>query len=132
MSKSACSLTKVEFMGNAKGMPVQVGGQTIYAMPKEFSTGSFGWFLTGKIALEVNGKTVMVQCGMNLAVIGSKDAPMGGPCLPNSAIISQPKTLTAKPPAPSMAVLDGPAKAVSAPTPALSGAAQDLPRAAKR
>ena len=42
---------------------------------KEFSTGSFGWYLNGKTTIEINGKQVSVQIGMNLTVVGSKDLP---------------------------------------------------------
>ena len=41
---------------------------------KAFSTGSFGWYLNGKTAIEVDGKVVSVQIGMNMTVVGSKEA----------------------------------------------------------
>jgi len=41
---------------------------------KEFSTGSFGWYLNGKIVVTVDGKPCSVQVGMNLTVVGSKEA----------------------------------------------------------
>jgi hypothetical protein len=42
---------------------------------KEFSTGSLGWYLTGKTNLKVGEKSVSVQIGMNLTIVGSKELP---------------------------------------------------------
>ena len=41
----------------------------------EFSTGSFGWYLNGKTTIDVDGTPVSVQIGMNMTVVGSKEAP---------------------------------------------------------
>jgi hypothetical protein len=41
---------------------------------KQFSTGSFGWYMNGKTVVTVDGKTVSVQIGMNMTVVGSKEA----------------------------------------------------------
>jgi len=41
---------------------------------KTFSTGSFGWYMNGKTVVTIDGKPVSVQIGMNLTVVGSKDA----------------------------------------------------------
>ena len=38
------------------------------------STGSFGWYMNGKTLVTIDGKPVSVQIGMNLTVVGSKDA----------------------------------------------------------
>jgi len=51
-----------------------VAGTKMTATPRQFSTGSFGWYLTGKATLSVNGQPIPVQVGTNLTVIGSKDA----------------------------------------------------------
>jgi hypothetical protein len=44
------------------------------ADPKTFSTGSFGWYMNGKTTITVDGKPLPVQVGLNLTVVGSKDA----------------------------------------------------------
>ena len=49
--------------------------QEMLAEVKSFSTGSFGWYLNGKTVMTVDGKTVSVQIGMNLTIVGSKEAP---------------------------------------------------------
>lgn len=74
-SKTECPLTAAQFASKAPPLTIVVNGQTMLAQPREFSTGSFGWYLTGKVAAVVDGKHVSVQIGMNLTVIGSKDAP---------------------------------------------------------
>jgi hypothetical protein len=53
---------------------VIINGQEMTAEVKEFSTGSFGWNINGKTNVTVDGKTLSVQIGMNLTVVGSKDA----------------------------------------------------------
>ena len=42
---------------------------------KEFSTGSLGWYLNGKANIKVGDKSVSVQIGMNLTIVGSKELP---------------------------------------------------------
>ena len=74
MAKSPCPLTREEFKAKAKSVSVQVEGVPLSAEPKEFSTGSFGWYLSGKATVVVDGKPVQVQVGANLTIIGSKEA----------------------------------------------------------
>ena len=42
---------------------------------KEFATGSLGWYLNGKANIKVGEKSVSVQIGMNLTIVGSKELP---------------------------------------------------------
>jgi hypothetical protein len=74
MAKTTCPVTKDEFQEKAQPVKVEVGGVAMMAEPKQFSTGTFGWYLSGKAPLTVDGKTVTVQIGANLVVIGSKEA----------------------------------------------------------
>lgn len=74
MAKTSCPVTRAEFKEKAQPIKIDVGGVAMIAEPKEFSTGSFGWYLSGKATLVVDGKPVQVQVGANLAVIGSKEA----------------------------------------------------------
>lgn len=74
-TKAKCSIDRDAFISHAQPMTVALGGTQVgLALPKEFSTGSFGWNHTGKMQLVVNGKAVEVQVGLNLTVIGSKEA----------------------------------------------------------
>ena len=70
-----CPITRAEFREGAKPIQVSINNQPHIAMVKEFSTGSLGWYLNGKTVVEINGKPVSVQIGMNLTIVGSKDLP---------------------------------------------------------
>lgn len=70
--KTKCAISKDEFKTHAQPLQLKVNGQTLVADPKEFSTGSFGWYFSGKITVEIDGKPVQVQAGLNLTVVGSK------------------------------------------------------------
>lgn len=70
--KKVCPLSADEFLAVAKPLSVKVEGQTIMATPKVFSSGSFGWYGTGKIVVEVGDTPVQVQVSMPLTAIGSK------------------------------------------------------------
>jgi hypothetical protein len=71
----ACPLTRQEFLEHATPIELTVNGVPMTAGVKEFSTGSLGYNLTGKLAVVVNGKAVTLQLGVNMTVIGSKDLP---------------------------------------------------------
>jgi hypothetical protein len=72
-TEKTCPITRKEFMANAKPLNVSVNGSPMVALPKEFATGSFGWYLTGKVAVEVGDTLVPIQIGMNMTAIGSKN-----------------------------------------------------------
>jgi hypothetical protein len=74
MAKTACPVTRTQFTEKAEALKVTINGQDLLAEVKEFSTGSFGWYLNGKIVVPIDGKNVSVQIGMNLTVVGSKEA----------------------------------------------------------
>ena len=74
MAKTLCPLSKTEFMEKAQSLKLDIGGTPLSAEPREFSTGSFGWYLNGKVTVVVDGKPVQVQVGCSLAVVGSKEA----------------------------------------------------------
>lgn len=73
--KTECPVTREEFLTQAQGMPVSIDAQSVLAQVKEFSTGSFGWHHGDKLTVKVGDKTVKVQVGLTITVIGSKDAP---------------------------------------------------------
>ncbi len=75
MAKLPCPINRDDFLKQAVSIEIDIGGTKMTASPREFSTGSFGWYLTGKAVLTVNGKPIPVQVGTNLTVIGSKDSP---------------------------------------------------------
>lgn len=75
MAKSACPLSLAQFLDKAEPLKISIQGQEMLAEVKSFSTGSFGWYLNGKTVMTIDGKVVSVQIGMNLTVVGSKEAP---------------------------------------------------------
>jgi hypothetical protein len=74
MAKSPCPVSLSQFLEKAEPLKVVINGQEMLAEVKSFSTGSFGWYINGKIAVTVDGKPVSVQIGMNMTVVGSKEA----------------------------------------------------------
>ena len=74
MAKSSCPLSQSQFMSKAEPLKIGINGQEMLAEVKAFSTGSFGWYLNGKTTIMVDGKAVSVQIGMNLTIVGSKEA----------------------------------------------------------
>lgn len=75
MAKTTCPLTRAEFRAHAKPVQVSINNVPLIAEVKEFSTGSLGWFINGKMSIEINGKPVSVQIGLNMTIIGSKELP---------------------------------------------------------
>ena len=74
MVKSACPLSLSQFQEQAEPLKIVINGQEMLAEVKSFSTGSFGWYLNGKTMITVDGKHLSVQIGMNMTVVGSKEA----------------------------------------------------------
>jgi hypothetical protein len=74
MAKSPCPVSRPQFLEKAEAIKVVINGQEIIADKREFSTGSFGWYYNGKISVTVDGKPLSVQVGLNLTVVGSKEA----------------------------------------------------------
>ena len=73
-AKTSCPVSLTQFLEKAEPMKVIINGQEMLAEVKEFSTGSFGWNINGKTIVTVDGKPLSVQIGMNLTVVGSKEA----------------------------------------------------------
>jgi hypothetical protein len=74
MAKNRCPVGPSEFMELAEPVIITINGVEATAEPKQFSTGSFGWYLNSKVNVKVGDKSVPVQIGMNLTVVGSKEA----------------------------------------------------------
>jgi hypothetical protein len=72
--KTSCPVTLAQFMEKAEPLKVTINGQDMLAEVKQFSTGSFGWYMNGKTVVSVDGKAISVQIGMNMTVVGSKEA----------------------------------------------------------
>ena len=75
MAKTSCPITRKHFQEHAKPVEVTVNGIPLLAEVKEFSTGSLGWYLSGKTTIPIGGTPVSVQIGLNLTIVGSKELP---------------------------------------------------------
>ena len=75
MAKTSCPVTRQQFVDGAKPVEVVINGNKMTAHPKEFSTGSLGWYLNGKTTIDIGGTLVSVQIGLNLTIVGSKELP---------------------------------------------------------
>jgi hypothetical protein len=72
--KTSCPVSLTTFLEKATPLKITINGQDMLAEVKSFSTGSFGWYLNGKTVIEIDGKAISVQIGMNMTVVGSKEA----------------------------------------------------------
>jgi hypothetical protein len=77
--KTTCPISRKDFLDNAKPINVKIGDIPLQAEVKEFSTGSLGWYLNGKMMIDVGGTLVAVQIGCNLTIVGSKELPQHAP-----------------------------------------------------
>jgi len=77
--KTTCPISRADFLAKAEPLTITINGQTITAEPREFSTGSFGWYVNTKSNTAIDGKNVTIQVGMNLIVVGSKEAAKDAP-----------------------------------------------------
>jgi hypothetical protein len=66
-----CPLTADEFMGAAKPILVEINGEKKVAAPKQFASGSFGWFFNEKVTIMVGDVPVKVQGNLILTAVGS-------------------------------------------------------------
>lgn len=73
--KTVCPITREEFREKAQAITIVLDNIPMSAEAREFSTGSLGWYLNGKTMIDVGGKKVSVQIGMNLTIVGSKELP---------------------------------------------------------
>ncbi len=74
-----CPISKAEFRKAAERLHLQIGswgdGAPKYELdPREFSSGSFGWFASEKLDVPVGSKRIRCQMSLNVTVIGSKNS----------------------------------------------------------
>lgn len=74
MANNKCPITASQFSTSAQPLDISIAGQHLLGGPKEFSTGSFGWYASGKLVATIDGKPVTVQAGVTLTIVGSKEA----------------------------------------------------------
>src|SRR5262249_1201526 len=74
---TTCTLARAQFAGTAKPVTVAINTHQLSASPKEFSTGSCGWYANGKVQMVVDGMPVQCQVSLSVTVIGSKRVAQG-------------------------------------------------------
>lgn len=72
MNRVPCKQT---FRELAEPIRIQLGEGRFICLPKVFSTGSFGWYHSGKMVHDFNGEPLTLQVSLSMVIIGSKDAP---------------------------------------------------------
>lgn len=70
--KTECPVTAEQFMKAAPPLTANFNGQSLVGAPKINSTGSFGYYLQGKITLDIGGTAVTFQVGANVTAVNSK------------------------------------------------------------
>ena len=73
MAKGICPIARPRFLKQAIGTQLVLNGNALGSKPMEFSTGSFGLNISGKVTVMVDGVPVPCQLSGNLVVIDSKD-----------------------------------------------------------
>ena len=72
---TVCPISCKQFMLHANDLPITIGGEGRLLVKHRKKTGSFGWYLNDKLLIDVGGVELKLQVGVNVTVIGSKDAP---------------------------------------------------------
>lgn len=68
----ASAMTRKAFMEAAEAPKVKFGEKVITVPPKQFSTGSCGFYASSKVTVDVAGQPLTLQCQFSCQVIGSK------------------------------------------------------------
>lgn len=71
--RTVCPVTREEFKAKSKPITAKIGDREVTLDAREFSTGSFGWYVNQKISVDIGGKSVLVQVQVNATVVGSKN-----------------------------------------------------------
>ncbi len=77
--KTVCPISREDFLAKAHSLKVDLNGFPMQADPREFSTGSFGFYFNGKVSIMIDGKPIQCQCQVSMQVVGSKDLPRSNP-----------------------------------------------------
>lgn len=72
-TKKRSPIPREEFRHHAEPLQAVIAGIEMEIPIKEYSTGSFGWHLVGKLGITVAGVEVPVQMGLVFTVIGSRN-----------------------------------------------------------
>jgi len=68
----ASAMKRAAFFKKAGDANVDVMGNKLWAEPREFTSGNLGWYLGGKIEVDIGGEKVWGSCSLNITLTGSK------------------------------------------------------------
>ena len=69
----ADTMTRKEYLANAKPIEVTIGDKKFNMDPRTFSTGSSGFYTNTKITVEVAGAKLAMSCAITCVANGSKN-----------------------------------------------------------
>jgi len=69
--QEAMKMTAKKFLASGKAIELDVDGNTLRGEPRSFSSNALGWYLGGKVEVDVGGQTVWAQVGCNIVIPGS-------------------------------------------------------------
>ena len=67
-----CPLTQAEYLDQAKAFALQIGMTGLVLEPKVFASGSVGFYVSGKVVINIGDTPVTHQASFNLVAVGSK------------------------------------------------------------
>jgi hypothetical protein len=70
-----CRVSRTQFRDNAKELSCKVGDVLMSAGPREFTSGTLGWYGRGESQLDVDGTPVDVKIQVQVWVNNSKKLP---------------------------------------------------------
>jgi hypothetical protein len=71
IGKTVCPVTREEFKLHATSL--KISDIDLVALPREFSTGSLGWFVNQKLPFKLNGKMATAVVQVSITLVGSKE-----------------------------------------------------------
>lgn len=67
-------MSKQFFLASARPIAIEINGVPCEAVPRQFSTGSCGYFANGKAPIKLpDGSVGKLQVSANLVIVGSKE-----------------------------------------------------------
>ena len=72
MQEKVKGMSVSKFLDSGKALEIDVDGNILRGEPRSFSSGNLGWYLNGKVPIDVGGVTVWAQVGMNVTIPGSQ------------------------------------------------------------
>ena len=72
MQEKIKGMSASKFLASGKALEIELDGNILRGEPRSFSSNNLGWYLNGKIPIDVGGTTVWAQVGMNVTIPGSQ------------------------------------------------------------